>query len=102
MPCLFLSMALFLFKQLFYFRIKKIPNKKPINPPPINPVPINPVPINPVPINPLFKAGCAAAGLQDFTNFLHRWNFIPNPVDVRQWIDARPLEAVLAKLKQAA
>src|SRR5690606_30420867 len=102
MPCLFLSASLSLFKQLFYFRIKKFPNKKPLNLPPINPVPINPVPINPVPIIPLFKAGCAAAGLQDFTNFLHRWNFIPNPVDVRQWIDARPLEAVLAKLKQAA
>jgi len=29
--------------------------------------------------------------LQDFTDFLHRWNFIPNAVDVREWIDARPL-----------
>jgi ABC-type nitrate/sulfonate/bicarbonate transport system substrate-binding protein len=42
------------------------------------------------------------AGLQDFTNFLHRWNFIPNAVDVRQWIDSRPLEAVLANVKKSA
>lgn len=33
--------------------------------------------------------------LQDFTNFLHRWQFIPNAVDVRSWIDQRPLQAVL-------
>ena len=31
--------------------------------------------------------------LQDFTDFLHRWKFIPNSFDVRQWADARPLEA---------
>lgn len=31
--------------------------------------------------------------IQDFTNFLHRWKFIPESFDVRQWIDARPLEA---------
>jgi len=33
--------------------------------------------------------------LQDFTHFLHRWKFIPNPVDVRTWIDARPYQAAL-------
>ena len=32
------------------------------------------------------------AGIQDFTEFLHRWNFIPESFDVREWIDARPLE----------
>lgn len=32
-------------------------------------------------------------GIQDFTNFLHRWGFIPETFDVRDWIDARPLEA---------
>jgi ABC-type nitrate/sulfonate/bicarbonate transport system substrate-binding protein len=41
-------------------------------------------------------------GLQDFTDFLHRWQFLPNPVDVRQWIDARPLDAAWSKLKAAA
>ncbi len=30
--------------------------------------------------------------LQDFTNFLHRWKFIPRTFDVRSWIDVRPLE----------
>jgi ABC-type nitrate/sulfonate/bicarbonate transport system substrate-binding protein len=33
--------------------------------------------------------------LQDFTNFLHRWHFIPNPVDVRSWIDPRVYDAAL-------
>jgi ABC-type nitrate/sulfonate/bicarbonate transport system substrate-binding protein len=32
-------------------------------------------------------------GIQDFADFLHRWHFIPERVDVRQWADARPLEA---------
>jgi ABC-type nitrate/sulfonate/bicarbonate transport system substrate-binding protein len=32
--------------------------------------------------------------LQDFTNFLHRWNFVPQAFDVREWADFRPLEAV--------
>lgn len=32
--------------------------------------------------------------IQDFTDFLHRWNFIPERFDVRDWIDARPLEAL--------
>lgn len=33
------------------------------------------------------------AALQDFANFLHRWRFIPETVDVRDWADARPLDA---------
>ncbi|MDR2166161.1 MAG: ABC transporter substrate-binding protein [Zoogloeaceae bacterium] len=35
----------------------------------------------------------AIHALQDFSDFLHRWQFIPAPVDVDAWIDARPLEA---------
>ena len=35
-------------------------------------------------------------GIQNFTDFLHRWNFIPESFDVRQWIDARPLDAARA------
>jgi ABC-type nitrate/sulfonate/bicarbonate transport system substrate-binding protein len=42
------------------------------------------------------------AGLQDFSDFLLRWNFLPAPVDVRSWIDARPYEAALAALPQVA
>jgi ABC-type nitrate/sulfonate/bicarbonate transport system substrate-binding protein len=34
------------------------------------------------------------AAIQDFANFLHRWNFIPRSFDVRAWIDHRPLEAL--------
>ena len=34
-------------------------------------------------------------GLQDFTDFLHRWQFIPNPVDVRSWIEPRVFDAAL-------
>ena len=41
-------------------------------------------------------------GLQDFSDFLHRWKFLPNPVDVNQWIDARPFDAALSNLKAAA
>jgi ABC-type nitrate/sulfonate/bicarbonate transport system substrate-binding protein len=33
--------------------------------------------------------------LQDFTHFLHRWQFIPNAVDVRSWIDPRVFDAAL-------
>lgn len=33
------------------------------------------------------------AGIQHFTDFLHRWNFIPERFDVTDWVDARPLEA---------
>src|ERR1700722_4050249 len=40
--------------------------------------------------------------LQDFSNFLHRWKFIPNAVDVRSWIDARPFEAALQARGAAA
>ncbi|MBC2664173.1 ABC transporter substrate-binding protein [Novosphingobium flavum] len=36
----------------------------------------------------------SVTALQDFTSFLHRWGFIPNDFAVREWIDARPLEAV--------
>lgn len=42
------------------------------------------------------------AGLQDFADFLYRWHFLPAAVDVRGWIDARPLEAALAQLQRAA
>lgn len=35
----------------------------------------------------------SVTAIQDFTNFLHRWNFIPQSFDVNDWIDARPLEA---------
>ena len=41
-------------------------------------------------------------GLQDFTDFLYRWKFLPNPVDVHRWIDARPLEAALLGQRRAA
>ncbi len=33
--------------------------------------------------------------LQDFTDFLHRWRFIPNAVDVRTWIDPRAFHAAV-------
>jgi ABC-type nitrate/sulfonate/bicarbonate transport system substrate-binding protein len=39
--------------------------------------------------------------LQDFTNFLHRWRFIPNPVDVGQWIDPRAFHAALEARRAA-
>lgn len=32
--------------------------------------------------------------LQDFTDFLHRWNFIPQNFSVREWLDPRPLETL--------
>jgi ABC-type nitrate/sulfonate/bicarbonate transport system substrate-binding protein len=35
----------------------------------------------------------SVSALQDFSNFLHRWGFIPNAVDVRSWIDGRALDA---------
>jgi len=37
----------------------------------------------------------AIDALQDFTHFLHRWRFIPTSFDVRDWIDPRPLHALL-------
>jgi 2'-hydroxybiphenyl-2-sulfinate desulfinase len=40
--------------------------------------------------------------LQDFTNFLHRWHFIPNAVDVRGWLDPRAFHAVLEARRGAA
>lgn len=41
-------------------------------------------------------AESAIAALQDFTGFLHRWNFIPQSFDVRDWIDTRPLTTLLS------
>lgn len=46
-------------------------------------------------------ADASIRGLQDFSDFLLRHGFIPNAVDVRQWIDPRPLE-VARGIKQAA
>lgn len=40
--------------------------------------------------------------LQDFTDFLHRWQFIPNAVDVRTWIDPRAFNAALEARRVAA
>jgi 2'-hydroxybiphenyl-2-sulfinate desulfinase len=37
----------------------------------------------------------AIEALQDFTHFLHRWRFIANSFDVRDWIDHRPLQGLL-------
>lgn len=36
----------------------------------------------------------AIDALQDFTRFLHRWEFIPHTFDVRDWIDYRPLQSL--------
>lgn len=36
--------------------------------------------------------------LQDFSNFLHRWQFIPNAIDVRAWLDQRPFELAQERL----
>lgn len=47
-------------------------------------------------------AAQSIAALQDFTDFLYRWQFIPHPVDVNAWLDPRPLQAVLAKKAKAA
>jgi ABC-type nitrate/sulfonate/bicarbonate transport system substrate-binding protein len=44
----------------------------------------------------------SVTALQDFTNFLHRWQFIPNPVDVRSWIDPRVFDAALRERGAAA
>lgn len=40
--------------------------------------------------------------LQDFSDFLYRWQFLPNPVDVRNWIDARPFDVARAQLQRTA
>ncbi|MGN6358226.1 MAG: ABC transporter substrate-binding protein [Novosphingobium sp.] len=42
------------------------------------------------------------AAIQDFTDFLHRWNFIPESFDVNDWVDARPLEAARERVLAAA
>jgi ABC-type nitrate/sulfonate/bicarbonate transport system substrate-binding protein len=44
----------------------------------------------------------SVTALQDFTNFLHRWHFIPNPVDVRAWIDPRAFETATQSRASAA
>lgn len=36
----------------------------------------------------------SVTAIQHFTDFLHRWNFIPRSFDVREWIDHRPLDAL--------
>ena len=40
--------------------------------------------------------------LQDFTDFLHRWQFIPRRFDVREWIDFSVLEAVIGSTSRVA
>ena len=47
-------------------------------------------------------AETSIAGLQDFSDFLFRWNFLPSKVDVRAWIDPRPFDAALAQTRRAA
>ena len=42
------------------------------------------------------------SALQDFTTFLHDWKFIPQAVDVRTWIDARPLREAIRQLAEEA
>jgi ABC-type nitrate/sulfonate/bicarbonate transport system substrate-binding protein len=41
-------------------------------------------------------------GLQDFIDFLHRWEFIPNHFKAEDWIDTRPLETVLGQQVKVA
>jgi ABC-type nitrate/sulfonate/bicarbonate transport system substrate-binding protein len=36
--------------------------------------------------------------LQDFSDFLLRWKFIPERVDVSTWLDQRPFEKALERL----
>lgn len=38
------------------------------------------------------------AALSDFTDFLHKWKFIPNAFDVRGWIDPAPLRKALEEI----
>lgn len=40
--------------------------------------------------------------LQDFTDFLHRWDFIPRRFDVRDWIDLRVFEQVIGATSRLA
>ena len=42
------------------------------------------------------------AALQDFTDFLQRWQFIPATFDVRAWIDVAPHEQARARLHALA
>jgi ABC-type nitrate/sulfonate/bicarbonate transport system substrate-binding protein len=42
------------------------------------------------------------AGLQDFANFLFRWQFLPHAVNVNEWIDARAFHAAQALIRRAA
>jgi ABC-type nitrate/sulfonate/bicarbonate transport system substrate-binding protein len=42
------------------------------------------------------------AGLQDFSDFLLRWGFLPAAVDVRAWIDGRPFAAALERERKVA
>ncbi|HZU62250.1 MAG TPA: ABC transporter substrate-binding protein [Novosphingobium sp.] len=44
----------------------------------------------------------SVAALQDFTQFLHRWGFIPRSFAVADWIDPRPLAEARSRLQQAA
>ncbi|WP_137974286.1 ABC transporter substrate-binding protein [Pseudomonas sp. F(2018)] len=43
----------------------------------------------------------SVGALQDLTDFLQRWDFIPHGFDVRQWIAAEPLEQLLEKVNVA-
>jgi ABC-type nitrate/sulfonate/bicarbonate transport system substrate-binding protein len=47
-------------------------------------------------------AESSVAGLQDFSDFLLRWHFLPAAVDVRSWIDARAFEATQEQQLRAA
>jgi ABC-type nitrate/sulfonate/bicarbonate transport system substrate-binding protein len=40
--------------------------------------------------------------LGDFTDFLHQWKFIPAALDVRSWIDPRPLQLAQQELAAEA
>lgn len=43
----------------------------------------------------------SVGALQDLTDFLERWDFIPRRFDVRQWIEPGPLEQLLEKVNVA-
>lgn len=44
----------------------------------------------------------SVAAIQHFTDFLHRWKFIPDTFDVALWVDPRPLEAARERVLAAA
>ncbi|MDH1631551.1 ABC transporter substrate-binding protein [Pseudomonas mosselii] len=46
--------------------------------------------------------GRSIAALQDFSEFLHRWGFIPRRIDVREWIDSSVLEQVIGSTSRLA